>query len=97
MRGEMATVTTTDAAGRRHSLDVLADSSFDAAHLYLTAAHENRASMLPVPTTETLFEVVSDGKVFRVTGTKLRLWILKRREDSRGPSGYLFRKRAILE
>ena len=72
--GKWCTVTVADAGGRRHSLDVLADSSFDAAHLYLTAAKANRESCLPVPTNETVFEVVAEGKVHCVRGTKLRDW-----------------------
>jgi len=32
------TVTVTDANGRRHSLDVIASSTYDAAHLYVTHA-----------------------------------------------------------
>jgi len=37
-----------DAAGKRNSIDVLADSLYDAAHLYLNAAKSNRASCLPI-------------------------------------------------
>jgi hypothetical protein len=90
-------VTVADANGRRHSLDVLADSSFDAAHLYLTAAKANRESCLPVPTNETVFEVVAEGKVHRVRGTKLRDWIMKRRGELGGPAGYLFSQRAVMD
>jgi hypothetical protein len=83
--GKWTTVTVVDPDGRHHSLDVVADSSYDAAHLFLTSAKMNGASMLPVPTRETTFEVVSDREIYRVTGEKLREWILKRRGENKGP------------
>jgi hypothetical protein len=91
------TVTVTDGDGRRHSLDVLADSSYDAAHLYLHAAKSNPSSALPVPTRETVFDVVAEGKVHHVTGDRLRDWIEKRREEFKGPRGYLFGQRAVMD
>ena len=89
--------TVTDGDGRRHSLDVLADSSYDAAHLYLHAAKSNPSSALPVPTRETVFDVVAEGKVHRVTGDRLRDWIEKRREEFKGPRGYLFGQREVMD
>ena len=52
------TVTVTDAEGRRHSVDVQATSSFDAAHLFVVEAKKERAVGLPNPTLATVFEVV---------------------------------------
>ena len=63
------TVTVTDQDGRRHSVDVQATSTFDAAHLFVVEAKKERAVGLPKPTLATVFEVVAAGKVYRVTGT----------------------------
>ena len=52
------TVTVTDPTGRCHSLDVLAESTYDAAHLFVVEAKQERAAVLPTPTLATLFEVV---------------------------------------
>jgi hypothetical protein len=95
------TVTVTDANGERHSLDVLAQSTYDAAHLYVTSAKSQHAAMLaaplPVPTTSTTFEVVTEGRVFRVGGAALQQWIAKRRQELGGPKGQLFRQRPQIE
>jgi hypothetical protein len=93
------TVTVSDASGRRHSLDLVAESSFDAAHLFVTEvkAHRGRGSILPTPTRDTLFEVAVEGRVYRVPGEKLQSWILKRRGTWNGPKGYLFNKRPLLD
>jgi hypothetical protein len=64
------TVTVTDAAGRRHSLDVIATSTYDAAHLYVTNAKAQPQTGLPVPTLASVFEVVNGGKVYSVEGTE---------------------------
>lgn len=88
------TVTATDADGRRHSLDVLATSTFDAAHLYVT--HAKTQPQLPIPTLETVFEVVTGGKVYRVAGPALQRWIDQRRQTWQGPRAVLFRKRPSL-
>src|SRR5580658_1431745 len=58
------TVTVTDANGRRHSLDVIASSTYDAAHLYVTHAKAQPQAGLPAPTLATVFEVVNGGKVY---------------------------------
>jgi hypothetical protein len=92
-----ATVTVVDPDGRRHSLDVLAKSAYDAAHLFLHTAKENRASELPIPTRETVFEVVCEGKVHRVSGARLKQWIQRRRGELGGPAGFLFSQRAVME
>ena len=95
-----ATVTVIDAAGRRHSMDVQADSSYDACHLYLTSAKSQEAALLParcpIPTMKTVFEVTVEGKVYHVTGAALQKWIQKNRDELKGPKGVLFRQRATL-
>ena len=91
------TVTVTDPDGRRHSLDVLADSSYDAAHLFVVEARQKRAVGLPKPTLATIFEVVAGSRIYRVRGAELQRWIVERRQSWNGPKGYLFRKRPGLE
>ena len=83
--------------GRRHSVDVLAESTYDAAHLYVCEAKEKRGVGLPKPTLATIFEVVVGGKVYRVAGAALQRWILERREKWNGPKGYMFKRRPALE
>ena len=83
--------------GRRHSLDVLADSTYDAAHLFVAEAKKGRAAGLPKPTLATVFEVVAGGKVYRVPGAALQGWIVERRQKWNGPKGYMFCKRPGLE
>jgi hypothetical protein len=65
-------VTVTDGGGQRHSLDVNADSSYDAAHLYLTHVRGNPGCGLPIPTTSTQFEVISEGRIHNVQGVRLK-------------------------
>ena len=91
------TVTVVDPDGRRHSLDVLADSSYDAAHLFFTHARTDRGFGLPIPTADTVFEVTAKGRVHTVHGSKLREWILKERQERKGPMGYLFLKRPVMD
>jgi hypothetical protein len=91
------TVTVTDPDGRRHSLDVLADSTYDAAHLFVAEAKKERTVGLPKPTLATVFEVVVSGKVYRVAGAALQRWIVERRQTWNGPKGYMFSKRPGLE
>jgi hypothetical protein len=91
------TVTVTDPDGRRHSLDLLADSTYDAAHLFVVEVKQERAVGLPKPTIATVFEVITGGKMYRVAGSALQSWILERRQKWSGPKGYLFRKRPGLE
>ena len=76
---------------------VEAESTYDAAHLFLTKAKEHVIrEPLPIPSLETMFEVTVNGKVHKVSGTKLQQWILKRREELKGPRGLLFKQRHIL-
>ena len=91
-----ATVTVTDADGRRHSVDVLATSTYDAAHLWVVEAKKDRASMLPKPTLLTEFEIVTGGKIYRVKGDALQRWIVDKRQSWNGPKGYMFTKRPGL-
>ena len=42
---------------------------------------------LPNPTLATVFEVVADGKVYRVAGVALQRWIVERRQNWNGPKG----------
>jgi hypothetical protein len=92
-----ATVTVTDSAGKRYSLDVEAESTYDAAHLFLMKAKEHVIrEPLPIPSLDTTFEVTVNGKVHKVSGAKLQRWILKRREEWKGPRGLLFKQRPIL-
>ncbi|HEY3742924.1 MAG TPA: hypothetical protein VGL53_23920 [Bryobacteraceae bacterium] len=84
------TVTVTDAEGRRHSLDVQATSTYDAAHLYVTHSLNHPASGLPNLTTSSVFEVVIDSKVHRVEGASLHAWIERQKSELKGPKGRLF-------
>jgi hypothetical protein len=93
MPDRWCTVTVVVGGGQRHSLDLLASSTYDAAHLYLTHAKTQRHMGLPVPTLSTVFEVVTEGRIHRVAGTALQRWIEQRRQTERGPRGALFRKR----
>ena len=94
-------VTVIDAKGQRHSLDIQAESTYDAAHLYVSAAKSQAAAMLahrmPIPTLTTVFEIVLDGKVYTVNGAALQRWIAKRRGEMKGPKGLLFSQRPMLD
>src|SRR5450631_316434 len=92
-----ATVSMVDEGGRRHSVDVCASSTFDAAHLFITHAKADPRNGIPRPTVETVFEVVIDGKVHRVAGKALQRWILKQRQERKGRAGFLFSQRPVLE
>jgi hypothetical protein len=94
--GKWCTVTVTDGEGKRYSVDVNAESSYDAAHLYLTHVRSNPACGLPIPTTATVFEVVTDSRIHRVSGARLKTWIEKRRQEWKGPRGMLFKQRPII-
>ena len=91
------TVTVTDREGKRYSLDVHASSSYDAAHLYVAHVKGQPACGMPHPTIDTVFEVVSDGKIHHVPGARLKTWIENRREEWKGPRGILFRQRPVLD
>lgn len=91
------TVTVVNVDGRRHSVDVLAESSYDAAHLYHAHAVQNPSSGLPRASVRTQFEVVIDGKVLKVAGHRLNDWIKQRRDEWKGPRGLLFKQRPLLD
>jgi hypothetical protein len=94
--GKWCTVTMTDGEGKRYSLDVNADSSYDAAHLYLTHVRGNPGCGFPIPTTSALFEVVTGGRIHHVQGARLKKWIENRRQEWRGPRGMLFQQRPMI-
>jgi hypothetical protein len=94
--GKWCTVTVTDGEGKRYSVDVNADSSYDAAHLYLTHVRNNPSCGIPIPTTSTLFEVVTDGRIHHVQGARLKKWTENRRQEFQGPRGMLFRQRPVI-
>jgi hypothetical protein len=91
------TVTMIEESGRRHSVDVLASSTFDAAHIFVTHAKADPRNGIPRPTTDTVFEVAVNGKIHRVVGKDLQRWILKEREERKGPRGILFSRRPTLD
>ena len=87
----------TDSTGKRCSLDVEAESTYDAARLFLTKAKEHIIrEPLPIPSLETIFEVTVNGKAHRVPDSKLQRWIMKGRSEWKGPRGLLFSQRPIL-
>lgn len=94
--GKWCTVTVVDGDGRRYSFDVNADSSYDAAHLYLTHVRANPSCGFPIPTTATLFEVVTGGQIHHVNGVRLKKWIENRRQEWKGPRGLLFSQRPMI-
>jgi hypothetical protein len=96
MPEQWCTVTVTDARGKRHSVDVFASSTFDAAHLYLTHVTARADAALPIPDENSVFDVVIGGKIYAVKGTALKKWIKARRETLRGPKGMLFNRRPTL-
>ena len=91
------TVSVTDPSGRRYSVDVLAISVFDAAHICVAHAKATPGAGFPPLTVETVFEVVIDGKVYRVAGKALQRWIIKERQERHGPRGHIFSHRPGLE
>lgn len=97
MPDRWCTVTVTDAEGRRHSVDVQAASTYDAAHIYVTHAREQPSAGIPPLTLATVFEVVINGKVHVVEGRALQRWIVRERSERKGPRGLLFSRRATLE
>jgi hypothetical protein len=75
----------------RHSLDLLATSMRST--FYVTHARAQPQSSLPVPTIETTFEVVGDGRIYGVRGDALERSIAQRRQSWQGWHGALFRNR----
>jgi hypothetical protein len=46
---------------------------------------------------ESVFEVSVGGKIHVVHGKALQRWILRERKERRGPAGYVFGKRPLLD
>ena len=95
--GKWCTVTVSDVTGRRYSLDLSAESSYDAAHLYMAHVAREPRCGLPTPTVDTVFEVVTDGVIHQVDGKRLKQWIERKRMDMNGPRSVLFRRRPRFE
>ena len=51
---------------------------------------------MPIPTKDTVFEVIAAGQILRVEGLRLRKWIEQRRSERKGPRGLLFSQRPTL-
>jgi hypothetical protein len=64
---------------------------------YVCNVKEHPERGLPRPTLATVFEVAIDGKVYRVAGKALWRRIIERRSSLKGPKGYLFGQRPMLE
>jgi hypothetical protein len=75
---------------------VLASSTYDAAHLYVVQAKGMAQANLPIPTSATTFEVIVGGRVYTIQGQALQKWIEKRRQEWKGPRGFLFSQRPTL-
>jgi hypothetical protein len=88
------TVTIADGEGKRYSVDVKADSSRDAPHLFVTHVRNNPTCGIPIPTSSTQFEVVADGH--SVSGGRLKKWFEKRRSEWKGPRGMPFSQRPMI-
>ena len=87
----------TDSQGRRHSVDVYACSTYDAAHLFVAHAKATPRSGLPPLGADTVFEVIAAGAIHYIKGAALQRWILKERQERKGPAGFLFSQRTTLE
>lgn len=70
--GRWCTVTVMDGDGKRYSLYVNTASSYDAAHLYLAHVIGQPACGTPRPTTGTVFEVATEGRIFHVHSQGLK-------------------------
>jgi Protein of unknown function DUF72 len=55
--------------------------------LYVVEAKKERAVGLPKPTLATVFEVVTTGRVYRVTGAALQRWIVEKRSSRKRTEG----------
>ena len=84
-------VTVIEKSGRRRSLDVRACSTFDAAHIFVTHAKADPRNGIPHLSLDSVFEVVVKGKIHRIERRALQHWILKEREERKGPRGFFFR------
>jgi hypothetical protein len=85
------TVTVIEESGRRHSVDVLASSTFDAAHIFITHAKADPRNGIPRLSLDSVFEVAVGGKIHRIAGKALQQWILKGGRSARARAGFCFR------
>jgi hypothetical protein len=85
------TVTVIEESGRRHSVEVLASSTFDAAHIFITHAKADPRNGIPRLSQNSVFEVVVGGKIHRIAGKALQLWILKEGRNVKTRAGFCFR------
>jgi len=44
-----------------------------------------------------VFEVIAGGEIHYIKGGALQRWILKERQECKGPAGFLFSQRSTLE
>ena len=70
-------------------MDVQAARSLDAAHLFAVEAKKERPVGLPKPTLAPVFEMVTGGKIYHVTGAALQRWIVEKHGAWKGLKGYL--------
>jgi hypothetical protein len=75
------TVTVIEQSGRRHSVDILASSTFDAAHIFVTHAKADPRNGIPRLSVDSVFEVAVDGKIHQPWPVSPRhcLWVVYRR------------------
>ena len=98
-----ATVTVTDDEGRRHSMDVQAESVYDAAHIFVSSAKSQQAATLAEATTrfepwQQSLRLFAPARSTEWKGRSCRKgWIVSRREELKGPKGLLFNQRATLD
>jgi hypothetical protein len=74
------TVTVIEQSSRRHRVGVVASSTFDAAHIFVTHAKADPRNGIPRLSMESVFEVVVDGKIHHIAGKALAV-------DSQGEGG----------
>jgi len=82
---------------RHRALTSWPSSTFDAARIFVMHAKADPRNGIPRPTTDTVFEVAVNGKIHRIVGRDLQRWILKEREERKGPRGILFSRRPTLD
>ena len=68
----------------------------DESQLCVAYAEDNARNELPRGRRK-VFEGSIGGKIHRVEGQALQRWILRERHERRGPAGYVFGKRPLLD
>ena len=92
-----ATVTVTDIRGNRYSIDVEAESTYDAAlPVSRTDQRARDQRTAPIPSLETIFEVTVNGKVHKVSGAKLQRWIINDEKNGKDHGDYSSNNDPIL-